>query len=461
MSWNTIEGQQWSVNITANTAVEMTPTLTCAQYIEAVVGLVRAGMDSGNETLKHSRTAWQSSKHFLTYIASPVICLFGIVGNILNLIVLTRKQLQRSMDRMERSVSVGLIALAASDMAFCIIFMTAQLIPEQSLYSPYSSVLAMYFKIYQEGLVNIFMVCSTWLTVNMALGRYVAICHPLHARGFINLRATRLAVIGVFLTSVLLNLPRFWHYHAVTIPCDQLVPSSQLLPPLMSGTGYEEGATVFPSFMAAVCDCVYRTKVDMEIFANNKSWFVFGHGLLCFVLAVFIPLVVLTVCNVCLVRALRRSYRLQTLYRANKPQESGGHRITPTLIAIIVLFTVLVAPADFVNFAGLTSERANYGAYEAATVITNFLLTINFAVNFVLYCVVNAQFRKTARDVLCCRWYDHDGGGGGLCWQSSIGGSVRNGRAANHAGSTMYTCNYSETEMQTNSIMQRGSNEPI
>ena len=128
------------------------------------------------------------------------------------------------------------------------------------------------------------------------------------------------------------------------------------------------------------------------------------------------------------------------MYRANKPKESG-HRITPTLIAIIVLFTLLVAPADLVNFARLTTDQLNYDVFEAANVITNFLLTINFAVNFVLYCVVSAQFRKTARDVLCCRWRRGRGGDGGE-------GSAGDGRQAMAlAGTHTYTCNVSETEV--------------
>jgi len=51
---------------------------------------------------------------------------------------------------------------------------------------------------------------------------------------------------------------------------------------------------------------------------------------------------------------------------------------------------------------GSQGSRAIYFAYQTATVIINCLYLVNFAVNFVLYCVVNVQFRRTARDVLCC-----------------------------------------------------------
>ncbi len=45
---------------------------------------------------------------------------FGILGNVLNLIVLTSKGLQKTMDRMEKSAHCGLVAMAVSDMCFCL-----------------------------------------------------------------------------------------------------------------------------------------------------------------------------------------------------------------------------------------------------------------------------------------------------------------------------------------------------
>lgn len=124
---------------------------------------------------------------------------------------------------------------------------------------------------------------------------------------------------------------------------------------------------------------------------------------------------------------------MQSLYRANKPNDSG-HRITPTLIALIVLFTVLVAPADFVVFARLV-DSLSYTAFKMATMVTNLLLLTNFAINFVLYCVV-----KTVRDIVMCQWY------GGQGRQKDRGGqSTAYTRATQHA--TMDTCAMSETEI--------------
>jgi len=60
---------------------------------------------------------------------APAICVFGIIGNLLNLVVLTRKRLQCSMDRMEKSAHVGLVALAISDMMFCVFYFCTLIVP--------------------------------------------------------------------------------------------------------------------------------------------------------------------------------------------------------------------------------------------------------------------------------------------------------------------------------------------
>jgi len=146
------------------------------------------------------------------------------------------------------------------------------------------------------------------------------------------------------------------------------------------------------------------------------------------VLCLFVPLFILIVCNVCLLRALRQSRQLQRLCRANHPSSTaaaaaadgcraetatgGGaqqhqQRITPTLIALIVVFITCVSPSALLFVIGVgdpatSGSTAAYHVYQTATVVANWLFLVNFAVNFVLYCVVNVRFRSTARDLFCC-----------------------------------------------------------
>ena len=103
-----------------------------------------------------------------------------------------------------------------------------------------------------QGLINVFQVSSTWLTVNMALGRYFAICRPLHARGYINARGTRLTVALIFIGATIFNLPRFWHYRAVETPCDWLL------------AGETDNTTSVLLDQPPGCRCFYYSKVGMD-----------------------------------------------------------------------------------------------------------------------------------------------------------------------------------------------------
>lgn len=56
----------------------------------------------------------------------------------------------RSMDGLERSVRLGLVALAVSDMMFCALYLLSWSIPIKGKYSPYDSLFGLYFHVYRE-----------------------------------------------------------------------------------------------------------------------------------------------------------------------------------------------------------------------------------------------------------------------------------------------------------------------
>jgi len=296
----------------------------------------------------------------------------------------------------------------------------------------------------------------------MAVGRYVAVCKPLQARGFISVRGTRIAIASVFVGSILFNLPRFWHYVAMPTLCNDILPPGLRLPTTH-----------------ACPSCFYYIKDTGPLYLN---WmFVTIYGVACSAVAILFPLPVLTVCNVCLVRALRRSRLLQKQYRATNVrcrsmrsvtnesssrgmdgghspagrhhhgQSTSHHRITPTVIGLIVLFTLLVGPSEILTLFRqyvLTGHKpaASYDAYQSAIVVTNFLLLVNFAVNFVLYCIVNVQFRRTCSALLafCCRCFvrrsrsDDTAAAAGACSSAAAGATPVAVELEGNGGSRFY-----------------------
>ena len=70
-------------------------------------------------------------EEFLSTRVITAICILGIAGNLLNLIVLTRHRLRSSMERLEKTAHVGLVALATSDLTLLSYSLTARLCRSQ------------------------------------------------------------------------------------------------------------------------------------------------------------------------------------------------------------------------------------------------------------------------------------------------------------------------------------------
>ena len=297
------------------------------------------------------------------------ICVVGILGNFLNLLVLTRKSLQKTMDRMEKSAHVGLIAMAMSDMFFCVAVLPHAWVPaKQFLYSSYNFDLA--YSIYSSGIINTFIMSSTWLTVTIAASRYFAIVHPLRAREVIGMTFAWCSMLMTFIICVIFNLPRFWETRAESMDCTN-------------------GKTVYYTEEGYL--------KDNRTFQTCYMWVYFFVGIV-------IPVVILAYCNVYLIRALRHSLRMREQYQpSSAAAKESAHRITLTLVIIVLMYIVLVAPAEVINFfkTMVISQAHIHTGFNLAVGVLNTLQAVNFATNFILYCAVNTHFRKTVKELFC------------------------------------------------------------
>lgn len=120
------------------------------------------------------------------------------------------------------------------------------------------------------------------------------------------------------------------------------------------------------------------------------------------ILGYIIPVSVLAFCNLHLIRALRESYRMRRVYRVHSQTPQPGSRITPTLVAIVVMFIVLVSPSEIIQFLYYLVEGQAVEHLNMAISLTNLLYTMNFSLNFILYCIVNVHFRNTIKEIIYC-----------------------------------------------------------
>lgn len=106
------------------------------------------------------------------------VCIFGLIGNLLNLIVLSQKSLTHTMERMEKSAHSGLIGLAVSDAMVCVTVLPSTILGSINFHH-YDYNFPLLYSVYSQGVINTFILSSTWLTVVMATSRFLAICYPL------------------------------------------------------------------------------------------------------------------------------------------------------------------------------------------------------------------------------------------------------------------------------------------
>lgn len=132
------------------------------------------------------------------------IGLFGIVVNIISMIILSRPQ-------MKSSINYLLIGLAKCDTV--LIVTSILLFSFPSIYK-YTDYMESYFQIFPFLLIYLFPIAmiaqtiSVYLTLTVTLERFIAVCLPLRARSLCTYGRARIYVIIIVIFSILYNLVR-------------------------------------------------------------------------------------------------------------------------------------------------------------------------------------------------------------------------------------------------------------
>ncbi|KAH9499713.1 hypothetical protein Btru_077649 [Bulinus truncatus] len=360
--------------------------------------------------MSEGRQLVYSWDNILVQYVQPAVCVFGIVGNVLNLAILTRRKLQKSFRTLEHSANLCLIALAVSDLMFCIFAFLTVFAPVDAFFEDPGSYAYIYAR-FSYAVINVFIMESTMLTVAMSLERYLAICHPLRQDLYLTTRRIKYVILLTYIFSILFNLPVWWRFQpqAVCASNTSIVvanmsgdaviacPCDERLPPLMALQTPDHPLTTPPLPPPRLLHTHTRVPLhgsDVAEVAYRIAWAVVGN---------YIPLLLLVYFNVCLCRKIYRSYKLRKHLGRQDQTRSSSHVLTITLVAIVVLFFILVAPSETILHVMEMARNEDSFFSEA---ILNLMQTVNFSVNFILYCIISPYFRKTLKYMLMCGCYN-------------------------------------------------------
>lgn len=314
--------------------------------------------------ITHEEEVYRQIHYVSNFIVLPIIFILGIIGNIVNIIIFTRSRFRHALDEIEKSAATGLVALAVSDLSFCLVGLPAAFLPaiHKTTGDAVLLVVTLYYDTFKSSILNLFAFSSTWLVVAVAMERYIAVIFPFQARWLIKVSRTVIMDIAIYALALVISIPGFTKYYIEAVYCDN---------------GTVRHFVLFnPQFS--------RIQHGYLI-----TWAIFGT---------FLPIAMLIIFNIRLVTKIYKS-RARCSNSSDVLQYSAS-KITTILIAIVVLHVVLVSPSMILSFLRILpaamSESGGHQIYyrtSAATVVANVAQAINYAVNFLLYCALSRPFR--------------------------------------------------------------------
>ncbi|XP_042222561.1 G-protein coupled receptor dmsr-1-like [Homarus americanus] len=303
---------------------------------------------------------------------SLAVCVFGSVANVINMVVLTR----RSMVSPTNAILTGLAVTDLLVMVEYIPYTMHQYVWQgRPLTSQYSWGWAV-FVLFHAHFAQVFHTISIWLTVTLAVWRYIAIAFPQNNTTWCSMRRTHTVSIAAFFCSVICNIPNYLTFTISTIE--------------------HKGHTLY---------------------IVNVSHLALAHGMLLHsinfwiyaVILKLLPCGALTGLSYALIRELLRAARRRAQLMKNAAgrgadAERQADRVTKMLLAILVLFLASEVPQGILGLLTVIPDSGFFPCYQKLGEIMDMLVLFNSAINFLLYCAMSQQFRDTFSELFkpCC-----------------------------------------------------------
>ena len=292
-------------------------------------------------------------------VCYPTIFTLGLIGNVFILIVLAQKQMHTSTNVFLSGLAVSDIIKLLNDSLYFLTILLKETDPDSG-----KKVYA-YLYPYAHFIFNMSVCVSSWLTVSVALERYILVCHPTRAKGLTSIPRSRNITIICYIVMTALAVPSVLRYKTVTVI--EEVDGRNISGP------------------------------DVELTALWKNQtFVVTYNWVQSLLRSIIPLFVLVVTSAFIINALRKT-------RANKRMASRN-KITLMLIVIILACSICIIPDAVMSaFFNLGYAESEDFLVKGVREITDMLLGVNAAINFGLYIIFNKVFRDQFMTLFCSR----------------------------------------------------------
>ncbi|XP_067006765.1 sex peptide receptor [Anabrus simplex] len=308
----------------------------------------------------------------------PFLLVITIIANTLIVVVLSKRH-------MRTPTNAVLMAMALCDM-FTLLFPAPWLFYMYTFgnhYKPLSPIGACYaWDVMNEVIPALFHTASIWLTLALAVQRYIYVCHAPVARTWCTMPRVRKCIAWIAVLAILHQSTRFfdreYRLHVITWRGQESVTVCRV----DQAHWVKEWVTLDVYFTAYFC---FRV--------------IFVHT---------IPCISLVVLNVLLFRAMREAQlKRKKLFKENRKSECKRLRdsncTTLMLIVVVTVFLLVEIPLAVVTvlhiYSNSIQEILDYSVANILILFTNFFIIVSYPINFAIYCGMSRQFRETFKEL--------------------------------------------------------------
>jgi hypothetical protein len=285
-----------------------------------------------------------------------VLSLFGIIGNIITIIVLISPSMRKT------STNIYLTAISCSNILFLLIFIPSYSIKYLLGYDVYMSNQPPFaFEILLTRLpttpvYNTILLSIIYLTIGLSMDRLILIKFPLKSKRILTKRVTFVSILLIYIFSIVYCVP-YW---------------------------------LEQRYIPEVKQC-RLTEIGKRIYKYIRIYI--------YIPVVYvIPLVTLTCINKTIIQNLVAKKRhKQSLTGRTTRKKTADYHITLMLVIVIIAFVLSQLPLLILNvwFAIDSHNLQDSLKFHSLNSIGILLIVLNTSTNFLLYCFFGQQFRET------------------------------------------------------------------
>ncbi|KAK0059903.1 neuropeptides capa receptor [Biomphalaria pfeifferi] len=303
----------------------------------------------------------------LNCILLQVLCLCGVVGNALNIVILSRHGCRKP-------TNILLTSLSVSDLLFSV---TQSLSRTWSIVARFdlntaltlNSMYVVYVRSWNEAALTI----SIYQVTMIALVRLLAVCCPLHVHRIFTPLRVKFLTCAIYIILVVLHSPIQVMYEIRWVPL----------------IGNATVAAYQPShFYVSHTDGV--NFYIAAILSNARS---------------SVPLTTVSVCSIIIILRLSISNKLLDKQSDSIKKKARSIKSVKMLLTICfsLMFLVLVPTTTFEAYISFGPDKAQLSCRLKIVVLylSNILFQFSCSVNFVVYVTMNSKFAKTYKQLFC------------------------------------------------------------